>query len=337
MGASVLPVRIRNNFQLAIILLFGVIALLAILPFAIYRFVTGDLLAGVIDTAILVCIASAVIYAWRGGHVATAGIVVMVTSTVGCLAIGVLFGLPGLLWMSPILLANFLMIDRWKAFLIAVLAMLFIVVKDGLFASTQEAMMFVTSASVTILFSLVFASRTESQRLTLESLAAHDTLTGAQNRMAMERSLGLVIQSRRRGDPSAGLAMLDLDHFKTVNDRYGHEAGDRVLSEFAVLVRRHIRRSDSLFRYGGEEFVLLLPGVDETALTRICEDVRAGIERDLRRGDIAVTVSIGAATLGQGEDWQAWLGRADAAMYRAKRGGRNRLETAIAADGGDAE
>jgi len=332
MGASVvpLPARIRSNFKLAIILLFGVIALVAILPFAIYRFATGNVEAGMVDAAILACIAAGVIYAWRGGDVARAGIVVMVTSTVGCLAIGVLFGLPGLLWMYPILLANFLMVDRLKAFLIAVLAMLFIVVKDGLFASMQQEMMFVASASVTILFSLVFASRTESQRLTLESLAAHDTLTGAQNRLAMERALGLVTQGRREDDPGAGLAILDLDHFKRVNDGFGHEAGDHVLSEFVVLVRRHIRRGDSLFRYGGEEFVLMLPGVDASSLSRIAEVVRSGVESDLRHERHHVTVSIGTAMLSPGEDWQSWLGRADAALYRAKRGGRNRVECAAA-------
>lgn len=325
-----LPARIRHNFKLGVIVLFGVIALVAIVPFAAYRFATGNALAGWVDVGILACIAGVVIYAWRGGDIDRASIAVLLTSTVGCLAIGLLFGLPGLLWMYPILLANFLVIDRWKAFSIAMAAMLFIVIKDGLFVTDQQEWMFIASAAVTILFSLVFASRTESQRVRLELLAAHDTLTGAHNRLAMERALGLVTQCRRQDDPSAGLVILDLDHFKRVNDLFGHEAGDHVLSQFVTLVRRHIRRGDSLFRYGGEEFVILLPGVDATSLSRIAEVVRSGIESDLRHESHRVTVSIGTAMLSPGEDWQSWLGRADAALYRAKRGGRNRVECAAA-------
>lgn len=316
----------RNNFQLGIILLFGGIATIAIIPFAIYRFWTGNTLAGSVDLGILTCISATVLYAWRGGNVERAGLVVMLTSTAGGLLIVKLLGLAGLLWMYPILLANFLLVRRKWALLIAALAITVVVLEGSAFSSTLEKIMFLATTSVTTLFAMVFASRTESQRLRLESLAAHDTLTGTGNRLSMEMALRDAIAGRREDDREIGIAILDLDHFKRINDKYGHEVGDRVLVQFAALVQRSIRRSDRLFRYGGEEFVLLLPGVNAARLQQAAEQLRATVADELHDGKGHVTVSIGIAMLQPGEDWQTWLGRADAAMYRAKRAGRNRVE-----------
>lgn len=320
--------RLRNNFQLGIIVLFGAIAFLAIAPFAVYRFVSGNVLAGSVDLGILAGIVAGVVYAWNGGNLRRTGLVIMLIATTGGLIIAKLLGIAGLLWLHPILLANFLLVDRGKAFAIAVLALLVLVLEGSVFSSGLEEWMFLSTASVTILFSMLFASRTESQRIRLESLAVHDVLTGAQNRLAMEQALQALTAGRREADADAGIAILDLDHFKEVNDRFGHEAGDRVLADFCRLVRRYIRRGDELYRYGGEEFVLLLPGIETGGLGRVAEDVRAGIARDLRHADARITVSIGVAMRTPGEDYQACLARADAAMYRAKRSGRNRVEMA---------
>lgn len=318
--------RVRNNFQFGIILLFGVIAVVAITPFAIYRFWSGNTLAGTVDLGILVCIIATVLYAWRGGNVRHAGLVVMLASTTGGLVIVKLLGLAGLLWMYPILLANFLLVERRWALLIAGLAIATVLLEGSAFDSVLERMTFFATMSVTTLFSAIFASRTESQRTRLESLAAHDILTGAGNRLSMEQALLGVVEGRREGDDETGIAVLDLDHFKDINDQYGHEVGDQVLVRFVALVQRNIRRTDRLFRYGGEEFVLLIPGVDSAQLQQIVEHVRATIAAELHHESGHVTVSIGAVILQTGEDWQAWLGRADAAMYRAKRAGRNRVE-----------
>src|SRR3546814_4415397 len=103
--------------------------------------------------------------------------------------------------------------------------------------------------------------------------------------------------------------MLDLEHFKTVNDRFGHEAGDQVLVDLAELLRAHSRPEDRLFRFGGEEFVLLLPGVDEASLFTVCEKLRQVVADSLGHAGQPVTLSIGAAALRAGEDWQSWLVR----------------------------
>ncbi len=147
----------------------------------------------------------------------------------------------------------------------------------------------------------------------------------AEIRRGMGTELEIAIATSARGGTSLGLAVLDLDHFKQINDSFGHEAGDTVLVQFAELVRRSTRKGDRFFRLGGEEFALLLPGADTVALRRIAEQLRVAVENEMRCGDRHVTVSIGATVLAADESASDWLSRADAAMYRAKREGRNRV------------
>jgi diguanylate cyclase (GGDEF)-like protein len=132
-----------------------------------------------------------------------------------------------------------------------------------------------------------------------------------------------IATSERTGNP-VGLAIVDLDHFKRVNDRHGHAAGDAVLVAFSELLCASLRKADGVYRLGGEEFLLLMPGAGEEALAKVTETLRATIETRLRGPEGNLTASLGAACLRPGESAQAWLARADSALYRAKSLGRNR-------------
>ncbi|MCA1714691.1 MAG: GGDEF domain-containing protein [Gammaproteobacteria bacterium] len=245
--------RLRNDFPLAIITLIAMCAVFGITPFAIYRFAKGQLVAGVIDMAMVLIIVGAVVHAWRSGNTRTAAWICSVSATSGCTAIAILMGLPGF------------------------------------------------------------------------------PLTGAYNRRAMETELEVAVELQRRERRVYGLAVIDLDHFKRINDRHGHAAGDQVLIDFVRLVRAGTRKIDRLFRYGGEEFVLLLPGADAAALHTILENLRMRIGQALQSRGEVITVSVGAAALQPDEHWEAWLARADAALYQAKEQGRNRSVVADAA------
>ena len=328
--------RLRNDFRLALLTLFGAVANVAILPFAFYRFTTGNPVAGLVDLAILACIVAAVVHGWRGGErgLARACLAVVISSATGCLAVSALVGLPGALWLYPILTAAFFMTRPRNAFAIAGVALAFLMLHGGAFADALQLWSFGASSAVAVLFAYIFAHRTERQRAQLEDLAIRDPLTGLRNRRAMEDELRRAIEAARHDGEPCGLALLDLDHFKRINDECGHDAGDRVLVEFAALVRGLARRTDGLFRFGGEEFVLLLPGASAADLPAIVGKVRAQVAERLRASDgRMVTVSVGAASLHAGETLHAWLARADMALYRAKRGGRDQVvveETASA-------
>lgn len=317
--------RLRTDFQFGIIILFGVIAVLCIAPFAVYRFALGQMVAGGVDVMIVVCILAGMGYAWRVGNIEYAGIAVVATSTFGSLAVIAAVGATSVPWIYALLVANFLMVSRRTAAVFSILAICVVALQESAFQNQLQVIVFIITALVVSGFALIFAHRTEIQRQRLEDLASHDSLTGAYNRRAMERELLIAVESMKRDRVPVGLAVLDLDHFKRINDTYGHEAGDRVLVEFARLVSASTRHGDRLFRFGGEEFVLLLRGTDTAALRTSTEELRSIIAARLRYRDDTVTVSIGGAALAVGEDVSAWLARADAAMYRAKNLGRNRV------------
>jgi two-component system cell cycle response regulator len=162
-------------------------------------------------------------------------------------------------------------------------------------------------------------------------MAITDALTGLFNRRYMESHLGTLIeQAASRGKPLATL-VLDIDFFKSVNDTHGHDAGDDVLRDFALRIKRSIRGIDLACRYGGEEFVIVMPETDMTVAAMVAERLRRRIASEpfaIAQGTktLPVTISIGLATLrGKDDTAASLLKRADQALYRAKRDGRNRV------------
>jgi diguanylate cyclase (GGDEF)-like protein len=161
--------------------------------------------------------------------------------------------------------------------------------------------------------------------------ALTDELTGLYNHRRFQEAIVAETERARRFQQSLGLVMLDIDNFKKVNDTYGHQQGDEVLREVARIVREYSREIDAPARYGGEELAVVLPGTDLEGAFNLGERVRTGVaELRVRRvdgeGSIRVTASIGvaAATPGPEDDPSALIGAADAALYEAKRTGKNK-------------
>jgi two-component system cell cycle response regulator len=163
-------------------------------------------------------------------------------------------------------------------------------------------------------------------------MAITDALTGLSNRRYMESHLGtLVEQASARGKPLSAL-VIDIDYFKAINDTHGHDAGDDVLRDFALRLKRSIRGIDLACRYGGEEFVIVMPETDMAVAAMVAERLRRRIAAEpfaiTQEGaqTIPVTISIGIAGLrGKDDSAASLLKRADQALYRAKRDGRNRV------------
>ena len=170
--------------------------------------------------------------------------------------------------------------------------------------------------------------RRDSQRFFRASRV--DPLTSARNRRALDEDLAAIIDEARRYGRRCSGAMVDVDEFKAYNDAFGHVAGDEVLRQVAQAIRAHLRRSDALYRYGGEEFFVVLPeqtvGTARGALERVRRAVeRLAIPQATGARSRVLTVSAGVAALDDGE---RWIERADAALYEAKRAGRNRVVAA---------
>ncbi|MCP4868598.1 MAG: GGDEF domain-containing protein [Proteobacteria bacterium] len=155
-----------------------------------------------------------------------------------------------------------------------------------------------------------------------------DSLTGLLSRQAMDNHLPALIEHCDQGDAPVSAVMMDLDHFKKVNDTMGHPIGDAVLKETGQLVRDAIRREDLAIRYGGEEFLLVLAGARRLHARLLAERLREGVARTefAEIPGLRITCSLGVAERAPGEPVKEWLQRADDALYRAKDKGRNRSE-----------
>lgn len=165
---------------------------------------------------------------------------------------------------------------------------------------------------------------------TLQTRAFEDDLTGLGNRGLFEERLGEMVALASRKNQPLSLVLVDIDRFKSVNDTYGHQTGDRVLRDVASLLSKNLRRYDSAYRYGGEELALLLPQTDLKDAARLAERIRDKLEKKVfLSGKLRVTASFGVASLGGKVLTQdALVAAADAELYRAKSGGRNRVEPA---------
>ncbi|HEU4386240.1 MAG TPA: GGDEF domain-containing protein [Blastocatellia bacterium] len=175
-----------------------------------------------------------------------------------------------------------------------------------------------------------FEDRLQRANEALDHLSRTDALTGLDNVRNLSEVLPKLVSYAHRTESPLSVVAIDIDRFKLINDRYGHLAGDAVLKQFGRVLADGRRTEDVVARIGGEEFVVVLPGVDregaERAGVRVLEAVRA-MDVDVQGVSVRITISAGIAQLNPGDDLRTLLSRADAALYRAKQEGRNRLNS----------
>ncbi|WP_341352869.1 GGDEF domain-containing protein [Marinobacter halodurans] len=282
-------------------------------------------MAGLTDLVILVSICAAVVYAWLTGDNRRAGFCLAMFTCTGGVMVATLLGDVGLFWLYPAMVTSFFLTVPFVAVVVNSLAVVALVIEDVAFDSHEQMLSFVTTCVVVSSCAYIFARRNEHQRERLERLATHDPLTGVKNRRAMEEELQAAVANYSRNRMPYALIIFDLDHFKRINDGFGHARGDEALVECAELIRRCTRKSDQLFRFGGEEFVLLMPGVRESGIRAVAENLRHKVASELLTPAGPITASFGVSCLDGTDDAESWLARADEALYEAKSLGRNRV------------
>jgi len=205
-------------------------------------------------------------------------------------------------------------------------------------AATQDGLKWIQGRAVPrpredgrIIFNGVLIETTERKQLEqeLERQATHDRLTGLLNRQRLEELLDMEIDRSERYDGPFSLVMFDVDHFKTVNDTYGHDVGDGTLRRIAHTADQRLRATDSLARWGGEEFIALLPETPADGAVELAEELRQAVaETDFADAGGHITISLGVAEYRGDEPRKELLKRVDDCLYRAKAAGRNRVEQA---------
>jgi len=312
----------KNDSQLRLLVILGATTALAVSAFALYRALHAEWVAASVDLGIAVLVCAPALHALRSGRTRGAGVAMCVINSLACAAASWLIGPVAAQWLYLVLMSNFFITSPGVA-LVSNTALTVAILTMNLYETNLETAAVAVTAALSTLFAYLFAVRVRDDQRRLESMASLDALTGLPNRRSMERALAAAIAKHADDDTRYGLVMLDLDNFKEVNDTFGHAAGDAALADLATILKFEMRRNDMVFRFGGEEFVVLLEIKDSDELVAIAERLRLAVHKNLRGPGGRITISLGAAVLGVEENWQEWFSLADTALYAAKGKGRD--------------
>ncbi len=277
--------------------------------------------------AALACAVPAVVATWlvhkRAAQLSSAGLLLCLVNVAGCLLAAGELGHRALPWSLLTLMANFFLVHNRIATPANLLLVAGLLLIPGVLRRPALDLQALVVMALILGFGFRFSRRLQGDRTRLEQLASLDELTGLPNRRALEKTLVQQIGSARNGRFRHALVILDIDHFKDVNDHYGHTAGDNALVELAAILRLELREQDKVFRFGGEEFVILAEAGTRESLASFTERVRESVQQLLHGPGGGITISLGAAMYAGEQYWQDWFSRADAALYLAKGNGRN--------------
>lgn len=313
-----------DDADLQVILILSGAFALGILPFVVIRFMASDWPVFLLDVIALVINLAMFFYVLitKRTTLARWGIsglcVSVMTLTI------YLKGADNIFWVYPALTSLFFMLRPGYAVIFSSLFLLSSSIMVWPQMTTLAMAQFLITSSSTLMFCFAFSYRMRQQKKELNNLATHDPLTGVANRRALEETLLSIIERiTRHPNQRASLLMIDLDKFKSINDEHGHAIGDALLVHFADTVRQRLRASDGIYRYGGEEFVVIAENTSLDEAGILAESLRLAVQENMMHEGLKLTISVGVAEYIAGESSYRWLERADMALYRAKETGRN--------------
>ena len=234
-------------------------------------------------------------------------------------------GYVGLFWAYPSITALFFLLKLREAIGLNLAFLFSMVVASSMRFPEPEFWRITFSLALTSIFVMTFAWLVGRMQAELSHIASVDPLTGCLNRSRLDETLAAQIQIHQRYQRPSSLVALDLDHFKQVNDHWGHQVGDRLLQSCAQRLQERLRETDRLYRVGGEEFLVLLPETDISQAEAVADDLLRAIRQARFIDGIGVTASAGVATLASGVSAHQWMVRADSALYAAKNAGRDQV------------
>ncbi len=321
--SNVMINQLQEKYQQSLLLLLSSVAILGVFPFGVIRYFEGNLTAAIIDMALVVGIIVLVASAYYSKKIRIVSAVIAVFINAGVVAIVKANGIDSFLWVYPVFASTFILVRPIEALCINVVAGVALAALSDIF-STVSLESYIVTILMLSLSTFVYARHSEKQFRLLETLNTVDALTGALNRRAMSSDIKAALCNSERNGIKQLLVILDLDHFKAVNDKYGHAVGDEVLMNFVTITTSKIRQYDRLYRFGGEEFVLLISQISDQQHAFI-NNLRSAIKKELKTPDgKEITVSFGVAPWVPGTTEDTWLQRADEALYLAKSEGRDR-------------
>lgn len=310
-------------------LILSAAGVLGVSPFMVLRYMQGEWIAAIVDTIIVIGFLGLGTYVYRTRRIESASIAIAVFCIAGVISTVYLIGPQQVYWSYPAVMAVFYLVRPRLAIILVIATIAALLPQLFNSADSHATTTVLVTISVMSSFAFAFSLITNRQRDQLIQLATKDPLTGAKNRRALDDKLEELVSAFKRSGATASLLLLDLDHFKKVNDAHGHAVGDQILKRITEIINFRIRVTDTLYRVGGEEFVVVLEDQVLDRAVHLSEQLRTLVEANELTPDQSVTISLGVAELRSDETANSWLQRADEALYRAKRAGRNITEIAV--------
>ena len=307
---------------------------LGVAPFVVHHARSDNTLLFVLILGTFAALAGGALFTLIRRHPGHSGKAVAALAGAAILATFAEVGPQTLYWVFPFTLINYYIFAlRWALVINGLFLALFFPLAYAIVPPAHLGRV-VANVLLNNLIAVVFSHTVQRKQAELSRLATRDPLTGLGNRRSLDFSLAHCVDHHQRNGIPAVVLVLDLDHFKSVNDTLGHSGGDDVLVQTAHCLANRLRRTDGLYRFGGEEFVALLTHTGKQEALRVAGELRSLVAQCDYPGGIALTVSVGLAELRDTDTAETWLGRADTALYKAKSGGRDRTEVG-GEDGGD--
>jgi len=296
---------------------------LLLLPLAVYDFMQGKHVVGVILLCIVAMLATDAFALHRREPPPFPFAFLMIPAYAGVGIALATQGMEGALWSYPVVFLAFFVLPQRSANTIGLALAAMGTLLLGLSHDPGTVWRYIASMALCFVVINVMLNIVTTLQGRLMQQSITDPLTGAFNRRHMDATLAEVVERYRRTGAPASAMLIDIDHFKQINDRLGHAAGDEALRGLVALVRSRRRRLDMLFRQGGEEFLLLLPDTRVAEARRLAEALRESVaQATILRGE-KLTVSIGVGEVQPAENAHDWIDRVDEALYRAKEEGRD--------------
>jgi diguanylate cyclase (GGDEF)-like protein len=322
----------KHTLQRGMVYLFAIMANLGIGPFVVIRYLNGELLNALVDLAIVIAAIICALITFRQGYVSKyVSIGTAALYSTGAIIVTHVNDPIFVFWLFPCALANFFLLSTHTALIANLLCVVAVLPIAARLENTTEQFAMLATLMMCGGMAYTFALLTDRQRDQLQGFASQDALTQLGNRRAMNAELELSIQDYKRHQTPTTLILLDLDFFKAINDKFGHSVGDKMLIALADLLMRRVRKTDRLFRFGGEEFVIIARNTSLAEAHKVADDLRTQIATKLKdpEGNF-LSASFGCAQLQAHETAEDWFVRADKAVYKAKQDGRNCVVTIAA-------
>ncbi|MBQ4832046.1 GGDEF domain-containing protein [Pseudoalteromonas sp. MMG010] len=304
----------------------AMLSVLAIAPFTIYDFYATRNGVGILGLIITLFCAYNAYICFKGVYKLSLNLFVITPLLMGSSLVALHeWGVVASFWSYPAVLTCYFVLPLHFAKRVNLFYLLFMLPVGWHYLDTDVSARFYAVLIAISIFALFTLREIYSQHFKLHRLSTTDVLTGLNNRLLLGESLRNAIDEYQNEDNNACILMVDLDHFKRVNDQFGHDEGDKVLKSVAKIMKSHSGEADMLFRLGGEEFLILLPEKSAHDALMVAEKIRVEVQNKPMIDTHTVTVSIGICELTHFSNWKEWLKECDERLYLAKNNGRNKV------------